>query len=95
MKRGYTAAFHVTKHEKDTLYESESEPYTVEQYSRNNWYRCSCPGFVNYHHCKHQSIVNEFVQQGKVGTGSLYDYDSKRWSNQFVDVPEEEYDEFE
>lgn len=88
LKKGYTAAFHVAKYNRSTLIE-EKESYTVKLYSRNNWYRCDCPGFVNHGHCRHQAIVQIFVKADKVGEGSLFDFDSNRWSNQFVEVPEE------
>lgn len=89
LKRGYTAAYCVTKHDKITLREDDTH-YVVKLYHRNSYYRCDCPGFVNWGKCRHQPIVTIFVDDGKVGTGSLYDYDNGRWSNFFVEVPAEE-----
>lgn len=89
LKRGYTAAYCVTKHDRITQRE-EDEHYIVRLYSRNNYYRCDCPGFVNWGHCRHQAIVEAFIDDRKVGSGQLYDHENKRWSNYFVDAPAEE-----
>lgn len=89
LKRGYIAAYCVTKHDRITFRE-EDDHYIVKLYSRNNWYRCDCPGFVNYKYCRHQAIVEAFIDDKKVGTGQLFDYDNRRWSNYFVEVPIEE-----
>jgi hypothetical protein len=88
LKRGYTAAYHIAKY--DRIMMIEQDHYTVKLYSRNNWYRCDCPGFVNWGKCRHQAIVEAFIKERKVGSGQLYDYDNQRWSNYFTNVPEEE-----
>ena len=88
LKRGYTAAYCVTKHDRVTFRE-EDEHYAVQFYPKNDYYRCECVGFVNWKKCRHQEIVEVFVDDRKVGSGQLYDYDSKRWSNYYTDVPEE------
>jgi hypothetical protein len=89
LRRGYTGAYHVAKYDRDNLFE-EGDAYVVKLFGRNNWYNCSCPGFAHWNKCRHQKIVKVFVDKKKVGSGQLYDYDNERWSNRFVDVPEEE-----
>jgi hypothetical protein len=84
----YKKQFHITKHNRIAL--TEEEHYVVKFYERNNWYRCECPGFVNWGKCRHQEITEIFIRERKVGTGSLYDYDNARWSNEFISISDSE-----
>jgi len=83
----YKDQYHITKHHRATLIEEEH--YTVKAYPKNNWYKCECPGFVNWGYCRHQKIVEIFVTKNKVGSGALYDFDNERFSNEFISSSED------
>lgn len=85
----YLCQYHVTKHHRATL--SEEQFYTIQYYRSRNWFRCDCPGFVNWHHCRHQQITEVFIKRRRIGSGALYDYEAQRWSNEFVAVPVAEH----
>ena len=81
-KTRYTVKFHIVKYHRVHLIEQQY--YTMEYNPKSKHYRCDCPGFTNFHHCRHQEIVERFIVTGKINTGALYDYDKKTFSNEFA-----------